>query len=184
MRPRLFGFEAAWTDAAFDTIFPENTVLPHGIARMNPARFVDDWLAVLPLEQSIGVRVSLWIVGLAPLFTIRRLATFASLSTPDRAKVLDKLLTSPIYGVRGLVLSLKAIATFLYAQSPAVRKAMITPLGAGPREAGSDLTSADGAESGVRAASERVPSDLVGLRTRPQAKPKRVHGDDHDHAAE
>jgi hypothetical protein len=134
MRPRLRGFELAWTNAAFDTFFPENTALPHGVLRMDPARFLDTLLGELPLEQALGVRATLWIIALAPLFTIRRVATIASLACADRALVIDRLLASRIYAVRQLVAGFKAIATLLYAQSPAVRRAMTVPVGPPSRD--------------------------------------------------
>jgi hypothetical protein len=130
MRPRLLSFELAWTDAAFDAIYPDprsSRELPHGIKQMHPASFFDALLAEIPLEQSVGLRLALWIVALAPLFTIRRLGTIASIGTQDREHVLDRLLKSPIYVVRQLVMSLKAMAALLYSQSPAVRAAMSTP---------------------------------------------------------
>jgi hypothetical protein len=135
--PRLLSFELTWTDAAFDAIHPdpaprgseerERAALPHGIKHMHPARFFDDLLAEIPLEQSLGLRVALWIVALAPFFTIRRLATIASLGPEDRRRVLERLLASPIYAVRQLVTGLKAMAALLYAKSPAVRSAMMAP---------------------------------------------------------
>lgn len=130
MRPRLASFELAWSDAAFDAIYPEPPVsmLPHGIASMHPARFFDGVLAEIPLEQSLGLRLTLWMIALAPLFTIRRFGTIASITPEDRARVLERLITSRIYVVRQLAMSFKAVATLLYAQSDVVRAAMSTPV--------------------------------------------------------
>jgi hypothetical protein len=128
--PRLLSFELVWAHAAFDAIFPEppRSVFPHGAASMQPGRFVDDLIAKVPLEQSIGIRLALWIVALAPLFTIRRLATIATLAPSERARVFDRLLASPVYAIRQLTLSLKALAALLYAQSPPVRAQMMAPM--------------------------------------------------------
>ncbi len=152
MRPRLFhlaSFELAWTDAAFDAFYPEppssplasppapaplgsgtavRLALPHGVLSMNPARFFDDVLAKIPFEQSLGLRVTLWMIALAPLFTIRKLGTIASISVADRYRVLDRLVTSSNYFVRQLAMSFKAVAALLYAQSDAIRTAMSTPV--------------------------------------------------------
>jgi hypothetical protein len=135
MRPRLRSFEVAWIDAAFDAIYPEagtatpvRSHLPHGIASMHPARFFDEVLASVPFEQSLGLRVTLWMIALAPLFTIRRLGTIASIGEADRTRVLERLVTSPIYVVRQLAMSFKAIATLLYVQSAPIRAAMTVPL--------------------------------------------------------
>ncbi len=127
MRPHLLPFERAWTDAAFDAIYPDGTALGPGVASMHPARFFDSALRDLPLEQSLGLRIALWIVALAPLFTITKLGTIASVAPGERTRVLERLLASPIYAVRQLVMALKAMATLLYAQSAAVRAAMTTP---------------------------------------------------------
>lgn len=140
MRPRLLplaSFELAWTDAAFDAIYPEppRSRLPHGVVSMHPARFFDDVLASVPFEQSLGLRVTLWMVALAPLFTIRRLGTIASIAPEDRSRVLERLLTSPVYVVRQLAMSFKALATLLYAKSDSVRAAMQTPIRTEHRDA-------------------------------------------------
>jgi hypothetical protein len=127
MGPRLFAFERAWTDAAFDAIYPDGTALGHGVLAMHPARFLDGVLRDVPAEQSIGLRLALWLVALAPLFTIARLGTIASIGPAERTRVLERLLASPVYAVRQLVLSLKAMATLLYAQSVSVTAAMTTP---------------------------------------------------------
>ena len=89
MRPRLCSFELAWTDAAFDAIYPEppRSKLPHGVASMHPARFFDSMLASIPFEQFLGLRLTLWMIALAPLFTIRRLGTIASIDEADRGRV-------------------------------------------------------------------------------------------------
>lgn len=157
MRPRLLAFELAWADATFDAVFPDGTALPHGVARLHPARFFDGLLLDVPLEQSLGLRVALWIVALAPVFTIRRLGTIASIDAADRPRVLEALLASPTYAVRQLTLGLKAMAALLYAQSPAARAAMTEPPG----------------------------SAVVTLRSgqRPSGPPPRA-GASHEHAAE
>ena len=100
MRPRLLSFELAWADAAFDAIFPSGSALAHGIAPMKPAAFFDEVVASVPIEPSLGLRLTLWIIALAPLFTIRRLATIASLDPESRQRVLDRLLKSRVYAVR------------------------------------------------------------------------------------
>jgi hypothetical protein len=154
MRPRLSSFELEWTDAAFDALYPEppRSSLPHGIGSMYPARFFDDVLASIPFEQSLGLRATLWMIALAPLFTIRRLGTIASIGVDERGRVLDLLITSSNYFVRQLAMSFKAIATLLYVQSDAVRAAMSTPVALAPtREPAADGTrGGDGLVSAMR----------------------------------
>jgi hypothetical protein len=129
MRPRLSSFERAWADAALCTFFPAppRSVLVHGIDEMGPGQFIDDILMETPLEPSVGLRLALWIIALAPLFTIRRFATIAGLEHDDRVRVLERLLASPIYAVRQLVLGFKAMGALLYSQSKRLRTQMNTP---------------------------------------------------------
>ena len=129
MRPRLFDFELAWADAAFDAFFPDGSALVHGIKQLKPGAFLDDMLAdrELWLETSLGLRVTLWMIALAPLFVLRRFATIASLDAEERETLLDRLLTSRIYAVRQLVAGFKAMGSLCYSQSTAIRKQMTTP---------------------------------------------------------
>jgi hypothetical protein len=127
--PRLFGFELAWAEAAFDTFFPAppDSALVHGIKQMAPGAFLDDMLADIWLETSLGLRATLWIIALSPLFVLRRFATISSLEPKDRVRVLEGLLASPIYAVRQLVAGFKAMGSLRYAQSADIRKQMNTP---------------------------------------------------------
>jgi hypothetical protein len=127
--PHLFGFELAWADAAFDAILPPppRSALAHGIEEMKPGAFLDSVLSMAPLEAALGLRVTLWMIALAPLFVLRRFATVASLDADDRERLLNGLLSSRIYAVRQLVAGFKAMGSLLYAQSPVVRKQMNTP---------------------------------------------------------
>jgi hypothetical protein len=124
---KLFAFERTWVAAAFDALLPEGTALPHGIARMDPATYYAEAVRAAAFEQAIGLRASLWLVALAPLWLLRKPRTIASIGPDDRRRVLEWLLASPIYAVRQLVAAFKAMASMLYAQSPAARAAMTTP---------------------------------------------------------
>lgn len=185
MKPRLFHlapFELAWTDAAFDAFYPApasgRLALPHGVLEMKPAPFFDDVLAKIPFEQSLGLRVTLWMIALAPLFTIKKLGTIASISVADRYRVLERLVTSPNYFVRQLAMSFKAVAALLYAQSNAIRAAMATPISsavgalAAPGVT-SDVAQGSHAESGLVSATR--------LTSRARA---RTNGGSNEHAAE
>ncbi len=177
--PRLASFELAWTDAAFDAIYPEppRSPLPHGVASMHPARFFDEVLATIPLEQSLGLRATLWMVALAPLFTIRRLATIASLGADDRARVLTRLVTSSNYFVRQLAMSFKAMATLLYAKSAAVRAAMTVPSATAPHA----VAAPGGREGhGLAAAAKLISATRLTSRARAATDES---GESHDHAA-
>lgn len=133
---KLFEFEHEWATAAFDAVFPENTALPHGIVPMNPGRFFADLIAGAPFEQSLGLRLTLWIVAFAPLWVLHTPRTILSISLEERQLVFERLLASRVYAVRQLVAGLKAMISMLYAQSPEGRAAMTAPQ---PRELESGL---------------------------------------------
>ena len=175
--PRLATFELAWTDAAFDAIYPEppRSALPRGVASMHPARFFDDVLASVPFEQSLGLRFTLWMVALSPLFTIRKLGTIVSITAEERTRVLERLVTSPIYVVRQLAMSFKAMATLLYTKSDAVRAAMTTPSRRPARVVSELPAAADASAHAGLISATRLTS-----RTKPITEES---GEGHDHAA-
>lgn len=134
----LAAFERRWVEAIFTAIFPgpsgaearpdgEGGTFSHGVDAMGPASFFEATLARAPLEAALGLRLTVWLVALAPIFLFRRPATIAALGPRDRERALDRLLSSPVYPVRQLTAGLKAIASLLYAQSPAIRREMTTP---------------------------------------------------------
>lgn len=125
MRPRLRSFELSWTDATFEAICSDSrprTLDPNearrAAERVHPARFFDELLGEVPFEQFVGLRVALWVVALSPLFTIAKFATIASLSPRDRERAVGKLLSSSVYVVRQLAISIKALATLLWVARP------------------------------------------------------------------
>jgi hypothetical protein len=121
---RLFGFELTWATAAFGAVLPERTALPHGIVRMNPAGFLAETIAGAPLVQSVGLRLALWVVALAPLWLLRTPKTISGLVAEERELVLARLLASSVYPIRQLAFTFKALASMLYAQSADARRAM------------------------------------------------------------
>lgn len=195
MKPRLFHlapFELAWTDAAFDAFYPapENAApgsgpqanarlaLPHGVLEMKPAAFFDDVLAKIPFEQSLGLRVTLWMIALAPLFTIKKVGTIASISVADRYRVLERLVTSRNYFVRQLAMSFKAVAALLYAQSNVIRAAMATPVHAAPGALAAPVGASDVSHVAVAG------SGLVSVTRLTSRAKSRTNGGSNEHAAE
>lgn len=134
MRPHLTSFERAWTDAAWGAIFPappagyDRPHLVHGIEDQQPGRYLDEVLQIIPFEQMVGLRLTLWVVAFAPLFALKKLATIATLALPDRVRVMEIMITSESYLVRQMATGFKAVATMLYARSRAIRSQMHTPL--------------------------------------------------------
>jgi hypothetical protein len=99
---------------------------------MDIEAYLERTFQAIPLEPAVGIRIAIWIVALAPLFVLGRVVTIHGLSKPDREKVVARLVMSPIYAVRQLVIALKAVAALLYASDREVRTAMLAPKQAPP----------------------------------------------------
>ena len=61
-------------------------------------------------KARVGARVALLLALTAPIWALGRLASMASLSPDERARLLDRLLAHRLYVVRELVLMLKVCA--------------------------------------------------------------------------
>lgn len=125
---KLTRFETAWAEAEMQAIFPGST--DEGltdIVAMDVRGFVTQTMRYMPFQAALGFRLAVWIVALAPLLLLGRLATIAGLSLPDREKVVARLLANKSYAIRSLVMILKTIGALLYAGHDAVRARMMTP---------------------------------------------------------
>ena len=126
---RLFAFEKAWAEVTFAAMFPDGTRLPRGVSGMHPGVFLDDTIAAVDLEPSLGIRLALWICAFSPVLFLRRPVLITGVSPDERERALDLATKSSIYAIRQLVIALKAMAALLYAQAPDVRQTMmhVTP---------------------------------------------------------
>ena len=127
---KLSRMEMRWASATLIAIFPapakdEACKMPLGIADLDIDGYLTGTFARIPLEPAIGLRAAIWIAALAPLFVLGRLATITGLSAAERSDLLSRLIASPIYAVRQLVIALKAVGAMLYAGAPVVRAAML-----------------------------------------------------------
>jgi hypothetical protein len=127
MSVALTHFERRWAHAAFDAIFPgpDRGALPLGIRDMDLDGFIDHTLESVPFEASLGLRLAFWVVGLAPLFVLRRFATMTSLGPADRMRVIAAVNASPIYAVRSFVTMLKALGALFYCGDRRVRTSIV-----------------------------------------------------------
>lgn len=122
---KLAAFECRWAEAVFGAIFPGSAEEGlAGIGTMNVVVFLSDVMRNLPRRAALGMRLAIWLVSLSPLILIGRLALFAGLTAADRERVLQRLATSPRYGLRSLILLLKTIGALLYASDDRVRARM------------------------------------------------------------
>jgi hypothetical protein len=91
---------------------------------MDVDSFLDETFRQVPFEASLGLRVAFWLIGLAPLFAIGKVATIASLEPPDRLRVLSVMSKSSVYVIRSMVMMVKAIGALFYCGDRRVRPSM------------------------------------------------------------
>jgi hypothetical protein len=137
MNLALTRFERTAARAAFGTIYPgpERGMLPLGICDMDLDGYLDVTLARIPFEPSLGLRLAIWVVALAPIFVLRRLVTIASLDVADRERVITAIYASPYYAIRSAAIALKAIGALFYCGDARVRPTLLgvlAPLQSGP----------------------------------------------------
>ena len=119
---KLTQLEDGWAQAALGAMFPGSRDKGlAGIGGMDVHGFLADVMRSLPFKAAIGLRAAVWLVALAPIVVLRRLATIRSLPPVDRERVVASLSASRTYVVRSLTMVLKAIGALLYAGDEAVR---------------------------------------------------------------
>ena len=116
--------ELSWARAALETFFPSDAcpALPYGIRELDIEGHLQGMRRRAPTEAALGIRLAIWIVGLAPVFVLGRFCTIARLGSEDRERTLRGLLASPVYFVRQLVMFLKQVGALLYAGAEQVRE--------------------------------------------------------------
>lgn len=125
---RLTGIENRWAEAAMGAIFPGSR--EEGltdIRAMDVRGFLARVVASVPSKVALGLRLAVWIVALAPLFVLGRLATITSLAQADRERVVTALVSNRNYALRSLVMILKTMGALLYAGDDGVRARMMVP---------------------------------------------------------
>ncbi|HZU84324.1 MAG TPA: hypothetical protein VE987_15450 [Polyangiaceae bacterium] len=124
----LARFERRWAAAAMQAIFPGSREAGLAdIQGMDVDGFLRELMTHLPFQAALGVRLAIWLVAVAPLFVIGRLATIAGVALEERERVLTALVASRVYAVRSLVLVLKTLGALLYAADERVRTRMMPP---------------------------------------------------------
>jgi hypothetical protein len=125
---KLTRVETAWVEAEMQAIFPGSSDEGlTGIGAMDVRGFITQTMRYMPPQAALGFRVAVWVVALAPLLLLGRLATIAGLALPDREKVIGRLVASKSYAIRSFVLILKTLGALLYAGDDGVRARMTTP---------------------------------------------------------
>jgi hypothetical protein len=125
---KLSRLENTWASAALGTMFPGSSEAGlEGIAAMDVRGYLEDVMRTRPFRAVLGLRASIWLVALGPLFVLGRFATITSLSQAEREPFLDRLLGHRVYAVRMLVMLLKAFGALLYAGDDRVRARVRPP---------------------------------------------------------
>jgi hypothetical protein len=118
--------ERDWAFAALGAIYPSraSASLPVGVCDLALADYLRDLFASIPLLAVVGLRAAIWVVALAPPFVMRRMVTVAGLADDERRALLERLLRSPSYGVRQLVMALKAVGGLFFGGAASVKEAI------------------------------------------------------------
>jgi hypothetical protein len=124
---KLSRMETNWAEAALSAIFPGSRDGMADIRAMGVPGFLSEVMCTIPFQAAIGLRLAVWIVALAPLFILGKLATIARLTQADRERVVSTLLAHRSYALRSLVMILKTMGALLWAGDDAVRARMQTP---------------------------------------------------------
>lgn len=123
----LMKFEHQWAEVVFDGMFPAkaDARIPMGARDADMVGLFEEARNMVPARVALGLRLALWLVAMAPLFTIGKLVTIGGLADADRERVLLALLSSPLYFVRQLTLLLKTFGAFFFLTAPGVREAIV-----------------------------------------------------------
>jgi hypothetical protein len=125
---KLTRWENRWAEAAIGAIFPGSR--EDGLAdvrAMDVPAFLERVVRSIPFKAAMGLRLAIWLVALAPLLLLRRFVTIAGLELEEREAVVARLVASPRYAIRSLVLILKTMGALLYAGDDGVRARMNKP---------------------------------------------------------
>jgi hypothetical protein len=118
----LMKFEKKWAREALVGIFPEReSGVRVAFDRVNVEGSLDETMELVPWRSGMGLRISIWMVALSPLWMFLHFATIASLGLQERAIVLKKLIYHRNYFVRQLTLLFKAFGALWVFRDPALR---------------------------------------------------------------
>jgi hypothetical protein len=119
---KLTRLEHRWAQAALVAMFPGSRDEGFAdIAGMDVHGYLVEVMRSLPFKARLGLRVAVWLVALAPLLVLRRLATISGLAPAEGERVVATLCASRSYGVRSLVMLLKTFGALLYAGDDRIR---------------------------------------------------------------
>lgn len=120
----LLAKEQAIVAAFADTLFPPGGPIPLSGTQAGVIAYFDKYVARLPPQQGVLIRLLLWFVEHGPWIFGPRPVRFTSLNERDRLRVMEAMRTSPIYFRRIAFLSMRTMLTMGYLANPEVARAM------------------------------------------------------------
>jgi hypothetical protein len=119
---KLTRLEHRWAQAALVAMFPGSREDGFAdIGAMDVHGYLVEVMRSLPFKARLGLRAAIWLVALAPLLVLGRLATIGDLARDEGERVVATLGASRWYSVRSLVMLLKTFGAMLYAGDDAIR---------------------------------------------------------------
>jgi len=124
---KLFAFEKRAARAALCAIFPADgdARVSEPVAKMDLESFFDYAVSGPPFVPSLGYRITIWILMLAPIFVLGRPKTIASCDADEADKVVAALVANRVYFIRQLVVFFKAFGALYFFTSTRVREQVL-----------------------------------------------------------
>lgn len=116
--------ERRWRDALLSALLPSGPGSDGapGIAQLDLEPFWKRLRAAAPPPLAVGLRLSVWALGLAaPLIALRRARTVIGLTATEREQLLARVASSRWAPARQLTLTLKVVACWAAFADPRVR---------------------------------------------------------------
>ena len=110
VRPQktLFDFEVRWGETAMGALFNTSDGAPE---------FMQDLHQNMAFPGNIGLRLSLWLVGLSPIWKFKAFKTLTQLDPPKQLDILQSLYKSNSYLQRQISLLMKLNGAFFHAKT-------------------------------------------------------------------
>ena len=119
---RFTALERRWITDSMESFAPVgNAGLTVAAGEVDFVRAVETFAANSTLRGKLGLRLAVWMAGLAPLIILGQLRTISSMAMDARAEVITRLQTHRVYAIRGLSLLIKVGASFAIFGDPSLR---------------------------------------------------------------
>jgi hypothetical protein len=103
---KLLPFELDWVRTIYRALIPPHA-LDGALDGLDPGPAFDHELGRSPWYAALGLRFSLWLTWLAPVWMLGQAGTFGAVDEATRVEILEKLLKHPRYPLRMAAMFLK-----------------------------------------------------------------------------